>query len=103
MNKRISALIYTYLICKEYGYDDDDLEDIIKMQDPNICSSITDLYIQVIKLLSEGKSYEEIYDFVDNYKNEKTENLSEEDKAYIKTKVKKDLDIRKKNIEKGED
>ena len=72
MNKRISVLIYTYLICKEYSYDDDyDLEDIIKMQDPNICSSITDLYIQVIKLLSEGKSYEEIYDFVDNYKNEK--------------------------------
>ena len=32
MNKRINALIYAYLLCREYGYyDDDDLEDMIKI------------------------------------------------------------------------
>lgn len=96
-------MLHSYLIsrCNEHeGFTD---EDIYYMRDYSIYNSQIALYIEVIKELSLGKSYEEIFDFIDNYNINESECLDEKQKQYIKSKTKRDLMRRKMSFEKGED
>ena len=96
-------MLHSYLISRCYEEDDFTDEDIYYMRDYSIYNSQIVLYIEVIKELSLGKSYEEIMDFIDNYDINKSECLNEKQKQYIKSRTKRDLMRRKMSFEKGED
>lgn len=81
-----------------YGSEDLSSEDIKNMFNSDVCECLNILYIEVIKLLANGTSYEEIYDFIDNYDLSDKESLLEDQKGFVKSKVKKDLNKRKLNI-----
>ena len=100
-------MLHSYLISRfdeNIEFDDEFTEeDIYYMRDYSIYNSRIILYIEVIKQLSLGKSYEEIMDFIDNYNINESECLNEKQKQYIKSKTKRDLMRRKMSFEKGED
>ena len=96
-------MLHSYLISRCYEKEDFTDEDIYYMRDYSIYNSRIALYIDVIKELSLGKSYEEIMDFIDNYDINENECLDEKQKQYIKSKTKRDLMRRKMSFEKGED
>ena len=66
-------------------------EDIKNILNPEVSFVGRDLYRKVIAALSIGKSYNEIIYMIDNYDGIEYENLLEDQKSYIKTKIKKDL------------
>lgn len=93
-------MLHSYLIsrCNEHeGFTE---EDIYYMRDPSIYNSQISLYLEVIKQLSLGKSYEEIMDFIDNYNISESECLDENQKQYVKSRTKRDLMRRKMSFEK---
>lgn len=73
-------------------------EDIKNMLNPEVSFVGRDLYRKVIVALSMGKSYNEIVYMIDNYDGLEYENLLDDQKLYIKTKVKKDLHNRELNL-----
>ena len=96
-------MLHSYLISRCNENEEFTEEDIYYMRDSSIYSSQISLYIEVIKQLSLGKSYEEIMSFIDNYNINEGECLDEKQKQYIKSRTKKDLMRRKMSFEKGED
>ena len=96
------VMLHSMLLSR--GYEDVPYtdEDIVNMSNPNVSSCQIDLYLKVIRLLSEDKTYEEIYDFITNYNGEDYQNLEEKQKIYVKSRVRKDLINRKMSL-KGED
>lgn len=66
-------------------------EDIKNMLNSEVSFVGRDLYRKVIVALSTGKSYNEIIHMIDNYDGLEYENLLEDQKSYVKAKVKKDL------------
>ena len=96
------AMLHSFLLTRGYeGHQYDD-EDIINMSNPSVSECQVNLYIKVIKLLAENKSYDEIYEFIDTYTGEDYEKLEENQKTYIKSRIRKDLVNRKISL-KGED
>lgn len=86
------------------GYNENDITawDITNMLDEDVCNVATDLYVNVIKWLSEGKTYDEIYALIDTYDSLEYSELLVEQKAYVKNRVKKDVNKRINKL-KGED
>lgn len=102
--KNIKVLMmHSFLLSRGYQCEEFTKEDIKNMQNPETINCQIALYLIVIRMLSNGKSYEEIIEFVDNYSTDEYENLEEGQKTYIKSKTKKDLMRRKMSFEKGED
>lgn len=103
MIKDKSAAMYSYLLSKGNELDDDvTSEDLKYMLDMNVTSCQIDLYLKVIEMLSEGKSYEKIYKYIDSYKSYEYEELLEDQRTYVKSKIKRDLKARKNIEEKGD-
>lgn len=73
-------------------------EDIKNMLNPEVSFVGRDLYRKVIVALSMGKSYNEIVYMIDNYDGLEYENLLDDQKSYIKTKIKRDLHNRELNL-----
>lgn len=98
-----AVMMHSMLLSR--GYEDMEYteEDIYNMSNPNVSSCQIDLYIKVINLISEGKTYEEVCNFVSNYTGEDYELLEEKQKIYIKDRLRKDLINRKMSLRKGED
>ena len=96
------VMMHSFLLSRGYeGYEYTD-EDIINMSNPDVSSCQIDLYIKVIRMLSDGKSYEEVSEFISNYTGKDYDLLQEDQKVYIKDRLRKDLKIRKLSL-KGED
>jgi len=77
-------------------------EDLKYMLNMEVTTCQADLYLEVIRLISEGKSYDEIFEFIDSYNSYEYDRLLEDEKTYVKVKVKKDLKSRKNIEERGE-
>lgn len=73
-------------------------EDIKNMLNPEVSFVGRNLYRKVIVALSMGKSYNEIVYMIDNYDGLEYENLLDDQKSYIKTKIKRDLHNRELNL-----
>ena len=97
-----AVMLHSFLLCRGYEGYEYTYEDIINMSNPEVGSCQIDLYLKVINLLSNGKSYEEINEFITNYTGKDYELLEDEQKKYVKKRIKKDLNIRKTSL-KGED
>lgn len=96
------VMMHSFLLSRGYeGYEYTE-EDITNMSNPSVGSCQIDLYMKVIRMLSDGKSYEEVSDFISNYTGKDYELLEESQKVYIKNRLRKDLNIRKNSL-KGED
>ena len=93
---------YSMLLSREYNMENITAEDIKNMLNPDVSDCQIELYLEIIKMLSSGVGYEEIFEFIDLYSSEDYENLLEDQKTYIKTLARKDLLKRKKSLEKGE-
>lgn len=87
-------MAYSMLFSKNENYEYTS-EDIKNMLNSDVSFVGRDLYKKVIVALSTGKSYDEILNMIDNYDGLEYENLLEDQKSYIKTKVKNDLNSRK--------
>ena len=96
------AMMHSFLLTRGYEKHQYDEEDITNMSNPSVTECQVNLYIKVIKLLAENKSYDEIYEFIDTYTGEDYEKLEENQKTYIKSRIRKDL-VNRKNSLKGED
>ena len=102
MDNNYSALFLSYMFSKlgdEYTMDADDIKYELN---PEVTEVQVPLYLDVIRLLGNGASYEEVYDYIDNYKTIEYDDLLEDQKTYVKTRMRKDLNSRIKKIE-GED
>lgn len=96
------VMMHSFLLSRGYeGYEYTE-EDITNMSDPEVNGCQIDLYLKVIRMLSEGKTYEEVEEFVSNYTGKDYDLLEEKQKVYIKNRIRKDLNIRKLSL-KGED
>ena len=96
------AMMHSFLLTRGYEKHQYDDEDIINMSNSDVSECQIDLYVKVIKMLAEDKSYDEIYEFIANYTGEDYEKLEEKQKTYIKSRIRKDLANRKNSL-KGED
>jgi len=97
------VMMHSFLLSRGYeGYEYTD-EDIVNMSNPDVSVCQIDLYTKVIRLLSEGKTYEEVCEFISNYTGKDYELLEEKQKIYIKSRVRQDLINRKMSLRKGED
>ena len=97
-----AVMMHSFLLSRGYeGYEYTE-EDITNMSNTSVGSCQIDLYMKVIRLLSDGKSYEEVSEFISNYTGKDYDLLEEKQKVYIKNRLIKDLNIRKLSL-KGED
>lgn len=94
MNKINSLIAYSLLFSKSDSCDYNS-QDIKNMLNAEVSFVGRDLYKKVIMAIASGKSYDEILNIIDNYSDIEYENLLEDQKSYIKTKVKNDLNNRK--------
>ena len=97
------AFMRSCLISRGYMSEEFTEEDIRNLTNYKVSNRLTTLYIDVIKMLSVGKSYEEIIEYVDNYSSSDYDALEDSQKVYVKNKAKKDLMRRKMSFERGED
>lgn len=98
-----AVMMHSFLLSRGYEGFEYTEEDIKNMSNPDISNCQIDLYIKVIRLLSEGKTYEEVCEFISNYNQSDYEKLEEKQKTYIKSRVRQDLNYRKMSLGKGED
>lgn len=97
------VMMHSFLLSRGYeGYEYTD-EDIMNMSNPSVSNCQINLYINVIRMLSDGKSYDEVCEFISNYTGDDYEHLEEKQKVYIKDRIRKDLINRKISLRKGED
>lgn len=94
MNKINSLIVYSLLLSKSDSCDYNS-QDIKNLLNAEVSFVGRDLYKKVIMAIASGKSYDEILNIIDNYSDIEYENLLEDQKSYIKTKVKNDLNNRK--------
>ena len=103
MNKVKNCRIYSYLLSRGTEFDDKiTSEDLINILNMNVNTCQIDLYKEVIRMISEGKTYDEIFEYIDSYNGFETDELLEDQKIYVKKKVKRDLIARKNFDEKGD-
>jgi len=72
-------------------------EDLRYKHSPRVSECQVKLYRLVISLLGEGKSYDEIISIIDNIDIEEFKKLKDNEKDYVKSRVKRDVDSRKNN------
>lgn len=97
------VMMHSFLLSRGYEGNMYTEEDIYNMSNPDVSSCQIDLYMKVINLLSEGKTYEEVCEFISNYTGKDYDLLEEKQKVYIKDRARKDLINRKMSLRKGED
>lgn len=102
MHKK-NILLMASMFSKSDEYDLS-LDDIKYQLNQNVTDCEFILYIEIIKMLAEGARYDEIFDYIDKFSSLEYEKLLEDEKGYVKNKVRKDLN-RRINIQKlkGED
>ena len=105
MNKmdKKNALFLSYIFSKQGDEYMMDAEDIKYELNPEVTDVQVPLYIDIIRMLGEGASYDEIFDYIDNYSNFEFEELLEDQKTYVKTRIKKDLNSRINRLKKEDD
>ena len=96
-------MLYSQLLSREYNPEKITSEDIKNLLNEEVSVCQCALYKDIIRMLAEGKSYAEIFEYINSYDSMEFENLLEDQKSYIKIKSKKDLLKRKKSLEKGDD
>ena len=98
MKHEKSSLLFSILLSMNNSEDHEvTLEDLRYMYSPAVNDCQIKIYLLVIKYINDGMSYEEIFEFIDNLDIEEYKRLTEEEKIYVKTKIKKDLHTRKNN------
>ena len=80
-----------------------DVDDIKYSLNPDVTDAQIPLYINIIRMLGEGASYSEIYEYIDNYNSHEFDDLLEDQKTYIKTRIRKDLNMRINKIKKEDE
>ena len=76
------------------------LEDLLYQYSPRVSQCQIKMYSLVIKGISEGMTYEEMEKFIENIDIEEFRKLTEQEKFYVKSRVKKDIVARKINEKK---
>lgn len=98
MKHESNSFLFSILLSMNNSEDHEiTLEDLRYMYSPAVNDCQIRMYLLVIKCINEGMSYEEIYKFIDSIDIEEYKRLTEEEKVYVKTKIKKDLHTRKNN------
>lgn len=87
-------MLYSALLRRFKNSDKITPEDIKNMINGEVNNAAIELYKNVINWISEGKSIGEIYYLIDKYNVMEFDTLLEDQKTYIKTRIKKDLKIR---------
>ena len=88
-----SALVLSYMM--RMGEEKKWTAEEIKFElNQNVSECEIAMYTKIIEMLSSLSSYEEIINYIDNYTSPEYEELLEDEKGYVKTKVKTDLNIR---------
>lgn len=70
------------------------LDDIKYQLNQNVTDCEFILYIEIIKMLANGARYDEIFDYIDKFSSLEYEKLLEDEKGYVKSKIRKDLNKR---------
>ena len=86
-------LIISMLLSTNSSYKFD-MNDVKYHIDENVGSCELTLYLEIIRMISEGASYDEIFDYIDKFSSIEYEELLEDQKSYVKTKVKSVLNQR---------
>ena len=73
------------------------LEDLRYIYSPKVSRCQIRIYTLVIEALSNGMSYEEIHKMIDKIDFEEYKSLGEDEKRYIRMRVKRDVNSRKNN------
>ncbi|MBQ6282280.1 MAG: hypothetical protein IJK66_01935 [Bacilli bacterium] len=96
-----SALLLSYML--RLGEDEEmTAEDIKNAVNKEVSDCQVALCLNVVKLLGKDTPYDVIFDYIDKYTDEDFDELLEDQKSYIKTRIKRDLNTRKRKLE-GED
>ena len=93
MNKKNVLLLASLFSMSSDGYELD-MDDIKYQLDQNVTDCEFILYIEIIKMLADGVSYDEIFDYIDKFSSLEYEELLEDQKGYVKSKIKRDLNKR---------
>lgn len=98
MKQENNSLLYSLLLSQNRSEEHEvTWEDLMYLHCPEVNRCQTKVYTLVIECLSKGMSYEEINSFIDNLDIEEYKKLTQKEKVYIKTRVKRDLNSRKNN------
>ncbi len=100
--KSVKALMHSILLSKSYDDENYDILDIINFNNTLVCNCQINLYLELIQMLANGISYEEILEYINKYSSFDFDNLKEDEKIYVKRRARKDIISRKINLE-GED
>lgn len=92
MDKK-NILLLSSIFSKSDEYDLS-VDDIKYQLNQNVTDCEFILYIEIIKMLANGVSYAEIFNYIDKFSSLEYEKLLEDEKGYVKSKVKKDLNKR---------
>ncbi len=98
---RDNALLLSFML-RMGKYEEMTAEDIKNAVNKEVNDCQVNLYLRVVKLLGKKVPYDKIIEFIDNYTDEDFDDLLLDQKTYIKTKIKRDLNTRRKKLE-GED
>ena len=98
MKKVTDSMLYSIVVSLNKPEEHElTAEDIIYSKSNDVSNCQILLYRQVIKWLNEGKSYEEIYDLIDNLNMTEFSSLSAEKQSYLNKKLRKDISDRQQN------
>lgn len=102
-NENNKSLLFSMLLSRnKYGEHEVTVEDLKYLHIPGVCECQVKMYLLVIDCLSQGMSYEEIYEFIDKITFDEYRMLDPEARTYVKKKIRKDVDTRRKNELKNE-
>jgi len=102
-NNENNSLLYSLLISLE-SIDKHEVtfDDVLYKHFPKVTECQKRVYELVIEKMCEGLSFEELVEYIDKIDIEELKSLDDNQRYYVKSKAKKDIMTRKKNLEKRE-
>ncbi len=100
---RNKSLLYSIVLSmSDYKDYTPTIEDIRFSREQGVSECQLAMYMKVIEQISNGKTYEEIFDYIENIDINEFRMLNQEQQTYVKKKVKRDMITRRENERKGE-
>ena len=95
-----NSLLYSLLLSKESMQNYEmTLEDERYLLNQNVSECKVKVYMLVISLLSQGLTYDEIINYINEIDIEEYKNLNDEEQDYIQRVFRKDFNSRKRKLE----
>ena len=100
-NDGSNSLLYSILLSmeniKNYKVTPEDERYLLNQ---NVSKCKVKIYTLVITMLSEGRTYEEIFNYINEINIEEYKKLNDEEQNYIQRSFRKDLKLRQRKLEK---